>query len=152
MAGTRYSSTVEQFQEAVAEYTRQEELKIDLAIKRVLATVPPVERVKQQIIAKKAMVKGKGDGASSNDEDSASESAGESVRSNKSTKPNESKGSVGLADDIEDASDDDAPLTTIKSGLKRKAKALKDQKPEESVDNSKQARSSDSSQGSESSQ
>jgi len=35
MAGTRYSSTVEQFQEAVAEYTRQEELKIDLAIKRV---------------------------------------------------------------------------------------------------------------------
>jgi hypothetical protein len=152
MAGIPYSSTVKQFREAVAEYARQERLKIDAEVERVLTKVPPAERIKQQILARQAMAKEESDGVSSNDEDSASESAGESVRSNKSTKSNESKGSVGLADDIEDASDDDTPLTVVKSGLKRKAKALKDQKPEENVDNSKQARGSDPSQDSESSQ
>jgi hypothetical protein len=138
MAGERYSSTVKQFREAVAEYARQEKLKIDAAVKKVLAKVPPAERIKQQILAKKAAELEKASGVSSNEEKFSSESNDDSDKSSESSRSRKSDGSV---DDTENISDDDAPLALVKNGLKRKARALKTHKAEESADNLKQARS-----------
>ena len=149
VAGVRYESTVEQFRQAIAEYARQEELKIDAAVKKVLAKVPPAERIKQQILAKKAAELEKADGASSNEENFSSESHDDSDKASESSRSKKSDGSI---DDSENISDDDAPLALVKSGLKRKAKALKGRKAEESADNSKQARSVDSSEDPEGNQ